>query len=576
MTDISIGAADAAKPVARGVVARGFDWTMIVWLVFAAILIVIVVNPIFRLVWESIAAEGGGLTLQNYVAAWSRPRYWQALVNTVFMGVGTALLAAVLAVPLAWACVRTDMPCRGFIKLCVLAAFIIPPYLASVGWVLLAGPNSGWLNKAWMWMTGASQGIFNIYSLTGLITIMGLHLFFFIFVFTSSALELVSSEMEDAANILGAGPVTTAFKITFPLILPAIIGGLIIIFLQSIALFAVPAIIAIPARYPVVTTQLTEFFSNNRVDLAAAYSLPLLLITMAMLGVQRWLLRRKGYTVVGGKGGERRVVKLGPWRWVMLAYALLVATLAVFMPLIVLIQAAFSKAWGRGFSLDNLTTSHVTFILFEHQSAIPSLVRSIVYAGIAAFAALTLALVIAYVVRRGILRFGQALAFLCMAPFVIPGIILAIGFYAAYAPPPLLLAGTWLIIVVAFTTRLLPIAYQNSSAGLASIHVEMEEAVHILGGGRLTAIRQVVAPLLKRSLVGAGILIFVPACQELSTAFFLSGPHNRVLSVLIFDFSEEGRFEQLAVLGGLLLIITVVIVGIGFRIVGRDFMLRRS
>ena len=95
MTDISIGAAGAAKPVARGVVARGFDWTMIVWLVFAAILIVIVVNPIFRLVWESIAAEGGRLTLPNYVAAWSRPRYWQALVNTVFMGVGTALLAAV-------------------------------------------------------------------------------------------------------------------------------------------------------------------------------------------------------------------------------------------------------------------------------------------------------------------------------------------------------------------------------------------------------------------------------------------------------------------------------------------------
>ena len=581
MTDTTIGegrttAATTTAPAGTPKSRRTFDWTMLVWLLFAAILIVIVVNPIFRLVWESITTEAGGFTLDNYVKAYSRTRYWQALLNTVMMGAGTALLAALLAVPLAWACVRTDMPGRGFVRLSVLAAFIIPPYLSAVGWVLLAGPNSGWLNKTWMWATGASQGLFNIYTLTGLIVIMGLHLFFFIFVFTSSALELVSSEMEDAANVLGAGPMKTAFKITLPLIMPAILGGLIIIFLQSIALFGVPAIIAIPARYPVVTTQLTEFFSNNRVDLAAAYALPLLLITMTLLGAQRWMLARKGFTVVGGKGGERRIVKLGPWRWVMFGYALFVAILSVFMPLIVLIQAAFSKAWGRGFALDNLTMRHVNFILFEHQGAVPALIRSILYAGTAAFAALALALVIAYIVRRNLLKGGQVLAFLCMAPFVIPGIILAIGFYAAYAPPPLALAGTALIIIVAFTTRLLPIAYQNASAGISSIHVEMEEAVRILGGGRLMAVRRVVAPLLKRSLVGAWILIFVPACQELSTAIFLSGPKNRVLSVLIFDFSEEGKFEQLSVLGGLLLIITVIIVAIGFRIVGRDFMLRRQ
>ncbi len=576
MTDITAtqGAAGTLPGAPKG--ARSFDWSLLIWLLFAAILVVIVVNPIFRLVWASIEHEDGGLTLANYVSAYGRQRYWQSLINTLLMGGGTALLAAVLGVPLAWACVRTDMPGRGFVRLCVLAAFIIPPYLAAVGWVLLAGPNSGWLNRAWMSLTGAESGIFNVYSLGGLITIMGLHLFFFIFIFTSSALELISSEMEDAANVLGAGPVKTAFKVTLPLILPAILGGIIIIFLQSIALFGVPAIIAIPARYPVVTTQLTEFFSNNRVDLAAAYAIPLLLITVAMLGIQRKILARKGFTVVGGKGGERRIVRLGKWRWVMFGYAMLVAMLAVFMPLLVLIQAAFSKAWSRGFSLDNLTLDHVKFILFEHQGALPALTKSILYASIAAFCALALALVIAYVVRRNLLRFGQVLAFLCMAPFVIPGIILAIGFYAAYAPPPLLLAGTGLIIVVAFTTRLLPIAYQNSAAGVASIHAEMEEAVRILGGTRMTAIRRVVAPLLKRSLVGAWILIFVPACQELSTAIFLSGPHNRVLSVLIFDFSEEGRFEQLAVLGGLLLIITVIIVTIGFRIVGRDFMLRRD
>lgn len=578
MTDTTLATGSIASGRRAGKPTLGFDWTLLVWLLFAAILLALVINPVARLILSSFEKpDAGGFTLDNYAAAYGRWRHVQALINTLVMGAGAALLAAALAVPLAWACVRTDMPGRGFIRLAVLAAFIMPPYLGAVGWILLAGPNAGWINKVWMWATGAPSGIVNVFSLGGLILIIGLHSLFYVFVFTSSALELVSSEMEDAANVLGAGPVKTAFKVTLPLVYPAIIGSTIVVFLQAIALFGVPAMIAIPARYPVVVTQLWQFFEHPvRVEVAAAYSLPLLGVTILLLGLQNVLLARKGYTTVGGKGGERRVVKLGHWRWVMFAFALCVAGAAVLMPLVVLVQAAFAKAWSKGFTLDNLTLRNFQFLLFEHQTAKAAMFNSIVYASVAAFAALTLALAVAYIVRRNLLRFGGVLAFLCMVPVVIPGIILAIGFYAAYAPPPLALAGTALIIIVAFTTRLLPTAYQNSSAAMRSIHPEMEEAVRILGGGQLTAIRKVVAPLLKRSLVGAWILVFIPACQELSTAIFLTSPRTRVMSVLILDLSEEGRLEPLAALGGILLVVTVIIVALGFRIVGRDFMLRRA
>jgi iron(III) transport system permease protein len=579
MSDVALSPAAADRFGARDVrAARGIDWTFLVWLLFAAILVFIVVNPLARLVMSSFEqSDGSGYTIANYLTAYGRWRYIQALINTLVMGAGTAALATVFAVPLAWACARTDMPLRGTVRLAVLAAFILPPYLGAVGWILLAGPNSGWINKVWMALTGDTSGIVNVFTLGGLILIMACHLFFFIFVFTSTALELVSSEMEDAANILGAGVVKTAFKVTLPLVYPAIIGGIIVVFLQSIALFGVPALIAIPARYPVVTTQLWQFFEYPvRVEVAAAYALPLLAITMLLLWLQKRILARKGYTTVAGKGGERRIVKLGVWRWVMLGYALFVAALAVVMPLVVLVQAAFAKAWGRGFSLDNLTLGNFHFILFEHQGARSAIVNSVVYASLAAIGAIALALAIAYIVRRKLLRFGGALAFLCMAPFVIPGVVLAIGFYAAYAPPPLALYGTATILILAFTTRFLPIGYVNASAAIRSINPEMEEAVRVLGGSRLMAIRKVVAPLLKRTLVGAWILVFIPACQELSTAIFLTGPNTRVISVLMLDFSEEGRLEQLSALGGILLLITVLIVAIGFRVVGRDFMLRRS
>jgi iron(III) transport system permease protein len=275
MSNVALSAGPTDSRASRPV--RSIDWTFLVWLLFAAILVFIVVNPLARLVLSSFErADGSGFTFANYLVAYGRWRYIQALINTLVMGAGTAVLATILAVPLAWACARTDMPMRGSIRLAVLAAFIMPPYLGAVGWILLAGPNSGWINRVWMAATGDTTGIVNVFTLGGLILVMACHLFFFIFVFTSTALELVSSEMEDAANILGAGAVQTAFRITLPLVYPAILGGIIIVFLQSIALFGVPALIAIPARYPVVTTQLWQFFEFPvRVEVAAAYALPL-------------------------------------------------------------------------------------------------------------------------------------------------------------------------------------------------------------------------------------------------------------------------------------------------------------
>ena len=214
--------------------------------------------------------------------------------------------------------------------------------------------------------------------------------------------------------------------------------------------------------------------------------------------------------------------------------------------------------------------------VFEQTTAQKIIVNTFIYSGAAAFAAIALALAIAYIVERKLVAWTSLLAFLCMAPFVIPGIVLAIGFYAAYAPPPLALYGTATILVLAYTTRFLPIAYTSSAAAVRSINPEMEEAVRILGGGRLPAIRKVVAPLLKKSLAGAWILVFIPAARELSSAIFLVGPNTRVISVMLFDLSEEGNFEVLSALGLILLVVTLVIALVGFKIIGRDFMLRRS
>src|SRR5216683_4776927 len=575
---MTVAAPALVSTTVRPVRVGGWDATWLLWIAIIAVLLFLVVSPFVYLVVTSFTAERtGGFTFANYGVAWGRSRYVEALFNSPKLGAVSAGLAGLFAIPLAWGVSRTNMPGRGFVRMLVLATFITPPYTGAVAWILLAGPNAGWLNRFYMFATGAEAGPFNIYSFTGLVVVVALYSYPYIFIFTTAALELVSSEMEDAANILGAGTWLTMRRVTLPLALPAILGGLIICFLEAIALFASPAMIAIPARFNVATTQLFQFFGNPvRVEVAAAYAMPLLGVTVMLILVQRLMTHRKGFVSLTGKGGERRPIELGRWRWAMFGYAMFVATLSVFLPYLFLLQAAFAKAWGRGFALDNISLQNFHFVLFEHATAAQSVINAFLFAGAAATAGVIITLGVAYIVTRRLVPFSGVLGFLCIAPFVIPGVVLAIGFYAAYAPPPLALYGTALILILAFTTRFLPIGYVNCMGGLRAINPEMEEAVRILGGGRLRAVTRVVVPLLKKSLAGSWILVFIPATRELSTAIFLVGAKTRVISVMLLDLSETGNFETLAALGFFLLGATIVIVLAGYKLVGRDFLLRRN
>ena len=566
-------AAEDAPPPKRWPVE---PWTLI-WVGATLLLVFLVAAPMIRLLISSFqSTDTGGFTLLNYLQAYGNERRLLALGNSLLYGAATVAVSIGLAVPLAWAVARTDMPGKGLIRATVLGAFITPSYLGAIGWILLAGPNAGWLNKLWRFATGAESPLVNVYSFGGLVLVTALYAFPYIFVFTADALDRVSSEMEEAAHILGLSPLRTIFRVTLPLVLPAILGGAIIVFLDTVALFGTPAVIALPARVNIMTLQLWQFFEFPvRAETAAAYAVPLVLITVAMLGLQRLVLGRKGYVSLTGKGVGRQLMALGPWRWALLALCLSVCSLAVYLPYAALAQAAFSRAWGQGFSLANLTFGNFVY-LFDEASSRQVILNTFTYSAATACLAVALALIVAYVVSRRLVPFGGMLSAICMAPLVVPGIVLAIGFYAVYSSPPLALYGTAAILVLGFTTRFLPIAFSNCMAGLRSLNPEMEEAVRILGGSRLVAVRRVVVPLLKKSLVGTWLLVFIPASRELSTAIFLVAAKTRVISVMLLDLSENGSFELLAALGFFLLGVTILIVLAGYRLVGRDFLLRKS
>ncbi|MET0569109.1 MAG: ABC transporter permease subunit, partial [Hyphomicrobiaceae bacterium] len=249
----------------------------LVWFVLAAVLIALVANPLLQLLAISFEDPAShAWTPSNYVEAFSRARYIRAIGNSMLLGVSVAALALAFGVPIAWALSRTDMPLKGLVRVLVLATFATPPFLGAMSWILLAGPNAGWLNRAYSSLFGAHAGILNIYSFSGLVFIIALYSFPYAVVFTSSALDMVSSEMEDAANILGASRFTLTRRVTLPLVLPAILAASIITFLEAISIISSTIMIALPARINLVPLQLWEFFGYPlRLEVAAAYSIPL-------------------------------------------------------------------------------------------------------------------------------------------------------------------------------------------------------------------------------------------------------------------------------------------------------------
>ncbi len=557
---------------------RGWSWGTLVWLALAAVLVILIANPLLRLIAISFEdGATGGWTVANYVKAFSQTRQLVGFRNSLGLGVGVAALGIVFGVPIAWAVSRTDMPLKGLVRILVLATFVTPPFLGATSWILLAGPKAGWLNRAFMALFGTDWGPLNIYSFPGIIFVLAIYSFPYVFVFTVSALDLISTEMEEAASILGAGRLRTIRRVTLPLVLPAILAASALVFLEAISIISSTIMVAIPARVNLIPLQLWEFFSYPlRLEVAAAYSMPLLLVAVAMFWLQKALLGRKGYVALTGKGGQRRPTLLGPLRWVMLAYCLLVLLLSVVLPYLVMGQAAFAQAWTRGLIWSNFSLDNFGYLFSDSSIAPRSILNTFVYSAATATAALLLALCVAYITSRKLLPLGDALSSLALTPLVVPGIVLAIGFYASYAPPPLSLAGTATLLILAFITRFLPVAYANATSAIRGINPEMEEAARVLGGGRFLVLRRILAPLLKRNLAGAWLLVFILSSREVSSALFLYGPNTRTMSVLFFDLAENGRFEVLCALGIILLATTLLFVFLGQLVIGRDFMLRRD
>src|SRR5437868_9919463 len=539
------------------------DWTKPVLGLAAACLIVLIAMPLSWLAVYSVTDKANHLTLSNFVTLFTDPDFLDPLLTTAIIATASAAICCVVAAPMGWLVSRTDMPGAQFIRALVTASFVTPPFLGAVAWELLAAPNSGLLNQLYRFITGAQpdEHLFNIYSLSGIIFVISCYTFPFVFVLVANALDNMPGELEDASAILGGKAWTTARRVTIPLALPALVAGALVAFLQAMTLFGSPAILALPAGFHTMTTKIWSLFQYPpKLELAAAAALPLLLLTIVLLEAQKFILGRRGYSVVGGKSGAPRRVEMKKWRFAALAFCLAVLLNPVFLPYFALLNAAFSPNATTLVTASTFTLHNLVFVFTELSSTQLALKNTVILGAATATIGTALALVLAYVTSRRVIRGSQMLGFLATAPVAVPGIVLGVGLFLSYTRPPFVLYGTLWILLIAFLTISLPSAYQQLQAALATIHPELEDASRILGATRLQSLRRITAPLLRTGVIATWCFIFIGVMRELSAAIVLFTSQTKVLSVLIYDLNESGDLAAIAVLGIAMLVITFAVV----------------
>ncbi len=570
MTDASL----TALPAVRGKRVRTFSFSdplLYVQILIIAFLCLLIVYPTVIILNLSLRDSSGGLTFRWFYEAYANPRNVQAIVNTIVISTGCAIASTVAGTFLAWAVVRTDMPGRRLVEMASIVPFISTPFIGALAWVLLASPETGLINQWWRAL-GPEGPLVNIYSIWGIIFVESLYEMPFVFLMVAGALRSMDSALEEASLSAGAGVVGTTMRVTLPLVLPAILGGALLVFVLAAEQFGVPAVLGTPARIRVLTTSIVESQAiyPPRTGLGASLSVTLLAMALVGLWLQRKVLGSRSYTTVAGKSTQPRRFHLGAFRWVVLGFCAAYLVLAVVLPYGAILLSSLRTNWTPEFTLDQLTLQHFKWVLFEYPITQRAFLNSLFLATVGATVTMLLCAMISFLSMRTRLPGRKVLDYLSMLPMGFPGVVLAFGLLQAWIYPPFVLYGTIWILFAAYMTRYIPIGVRSTSATLVQIHPQLEEASLSSGANWFQTFKNVVLPLLKPGLFAGWVLLFIAFSRELSASIMLYSPRLEVLSVAIYDLMQSGNYRALSALAFLQVGMALGMLGLAKWAIGLD------
>jgi iron(III) transport system permease protein len=485
----------------------------------------------------------------------------QILFNTVILSFAKTIPAMLLAVLLAWIVARTDTPYASTLEVLITLPFFVPPILTAMAWGMLGNAQVGLINIVWKAVTGSESHIVNVYSWGGIIWHMMQYSTPFLFLFIVDAFRAMDPSLEESSRMCGASRWTTFRRITFILMMPAMLACFMLSLIRGIESFESPLFFGTPAGISVITTEIYHLINHRSTpdyQSATALSFVIMVLMFALVIWQWWMLGSRSFQTVTGKGFRPNVTRLGPWRWVAFGFCILFFIVTVALPLGQLFIGSFFKFFGF-YSYEMLTLEH--YVAVWHNREFWRALGNTFFLGlVGATATMFLGSIVAYVTARTKWRGRRLIDSLAWLPWMMPGMVLGIGFLWGFAllPGPIPIYGTIWALLLAYMALGTPIAARVMTAAYSQLSFDLEECSRVHGASWWQTLWRILIALAWPAFAVGWVLTFFGILRELSASILLYSVGSEVLSVVLLKMWANGKAEEVSVIGLLLMLLVIL------------------
>lgn len=558
---------------------RFFRWLksprVLLSLILLALMVYLVIIPIYRMLTATMTVQArdlraipgaveGQFTTYHWIrmlsSKVSQVLLYAPLQHSLIISVGATFIALLLGSLMAWFVVRTDMAGRKIINSLAIVPYIMPSWTIAMAWTLIfknrtIGGTPGILE----FLFHANPPDWLAYGPVPIMLSSGFHYYTFFYLFVSAALMSIDSNLEEAGELMGANRGRILRKITFPLILPALLSGFIMTFSRVMGTFGGPNVLGLPVRYYTLSTMIrSDMKLGNNAD---GFVLAIMLIMIAMITVylnQRAIGAKKSFETIGGRGLVIKLTKLRNWKWVLTAVVVLFEVMIAVVPVTLLIWNTFMKNSGD-YSLANFTLAHwIGKSDLAVNDGLPGvLLNPLVWKGawnsvrlsvLASLFVAALGVLLGYAIVKGRgTRLSKLVEVLAFVPYVIPGIAFGAVYISMFAKPvgPIpALYGTFALLVIVSVAKNLPFSSRSGVSAMLQVSKELEEAAEVAGANAWTRFRRIVFPLIRSGFVSGFLLSFISTMRELSLIILLVTPATQVLASMTMRYLENGSEQQ--------------------------------
>lgn len=483
-------------------------------------------------------------TAESFMSVLIRPRTWDVVGTTVGMGLATVLISTLIAATFATIYTRTRTPLRTLIPVIMGIVVATPGLFFAISWGLLGNPRIGLINEGLAMLFGDAARIVNMESWWGVVFASAIRLVALQFFLLLGPFLAMDNSLDEAARMSGAGPVRSFFQIQIPVLMPAISGVMVLVFILFLESFDVAQILGVPANIYVIPTEIYSYLSQStgpQYAHASTLSILLMVVLFLLVFAQIRLLGKRSFTTVGGKEARRQPSEVGKWKWLFTGLIVAYALLATILPTIQLVLVSLSPFLGAtsGYSLQNYET------VLGDPRMIDAYRNTAIIASVGGLLAVTASMILTWTARFRAGPMARVIEFSQWLGLAMPGLVLALGVLWLFLGIPFLhgFYGTPVILMFALFIITMPIAGQATRGAMAQIPRSLEEAAWTSGASKAKTLFIIVGRLILPSFVSGWVLCFVIICGTLSAPLLLAGPRATFLSVEVYKLYTEGRAQ---------------------------------